>query len=82
MDIVRIAQAVWDKTRAVTVPSRLDELVVAFERSGIRLDPARTTVLSVAEAGSFTRLGDALKTDMPTAAITAKRVLADNGITS
>lgn len=79
MDIVWIAQAVWEKTRAVTVPSRVDELVTAFESSGIELDAGHANVVSVESADSFSRLADALKSTMPTAAISAKRVLAESG---
>ncbi len=78
MDPVFIAQAVFDKCVGVTVAGRRDELRAAFADAGIVIAADGTTVTSVASDTSFDELSAKLKSSMPTASMTAKRVVSAN----
>ncbi len=75
-----IAQQVFDKARAVTVTSRVDELLGFFAKAGIRMSPDGTKVVAAGDPACFEKLSKFLATEMPTAMIGIKRVLAKNDI--
>ncbi|MCP3912403.1 MAG: 2'-5' RNA ligase family protein [Actinomycetia bacterium] len=76
MDPVFIGQAVFDKCMGVTVASRRDELCAAFAAAGIVIADDGVTVASVASDASFDELSAQLKSSMPTASMTVKRVVS------
>ncbi|MCP4958046.1 MAG: hypothetical protein GY925_02135 [Actinomycetia bacterium] len=58
---------------------RRDELRSAFTDAGIAIAADGTTVTSVASEASFELLSSKLKSSMPTASMTVKRVVGANG---
>ncbi|MCP3996488.1 MAG: hypothetical protein GY722_15740 [bacterium] len=78
MDPVFIAQAIFDKCVGVTMPNRHDELRQAFSDAGITLGADGKTVDAVDPNVSLDDLSTKLKSSMPTASMTAKRVLTDH----
>ncbi len=80
MTVQDIAQQVYDKAKAVTVNSRLDELQGFFAKAGIRMSPDGTKVAAASDPACFEKLAKFLASEMPTAMIGVKRVLAKNDI--
>ncbi len=81
MSSVAIAQAILDKTLAVTIKERRPELYRAFNEAGIRLSADNTSVISVdvADQLAFAKLIKNLS-PLPVAKIGAKQVLAQHRV--
>ncbi len=76
MNNVEVAQAVLQKTKKLTPANRHSELKAAFEGAGISISDDLSSVVGVSGAEPFQSLSAALKTTLPTAMISAKRVLS------